>query len=250
MSELPKDYVKHILINGHPHRWNKPTVRVYLYENTIGKYKHDEIIEKTKQAFFDWERVLDGKLHFEYVDNTKDADICIEYQRNNCDGTIGLCEYTKVADNGEFLKINIALGLIYSHMFYQDALHEIGHALGLRGHSPFSLDVMFKSLRPHYNNKLTEKDINTLKRIYNMPLLGNNSNDIPHIETDLISNIEEFTPEQLGISQTEYKDLLSECQDIGNMNLYKLQLSQIDLNNNTKKGLEKLKLENQNNNNF
>ena len=241
MSELPKEYLKHVLVNGHPNRWNKPVVKVYLYENTIGVYKKEEIITKTKTAFSDWENALCGKIRFEYVKDVKDADIRVEYQRNNCDGTIGLCQYTKVAPNGEYLEIDIALGLIYSHMFYQDALHEIGHAIGLRGHSPFPLDNMYANLRPHYNNKLTEKDINTARLIYDMPLDGQNFDNLPKLEKDIMPEIKDYSPEQLGLTNQEYKDLLTECLDIGNMNLYKMQLANIQLREDTKKGIEHLR---------
>ncbi|MGK7914141.1 MAG: matrixin family metalloprotease [Prochloraceae cyanobacterium] len=48
------------------------------------------------------------------------------------------------------------------------ALHEIGHALGIWGHSPLESDVMYLSAvrnSPH----ISPRDINTLKKIYQQP---------------------------------------------------------------------------------
>lgn len=42
--------------------------------------------------------------------------------------------------------------------------HELGHALGLLGHSPSDADIMFSVTDEH--SRLSKRDINTLKRLY------------------------------------------------------------------------------------
>jgi TonB family protein len=46
-------------------------------------------------------------------------------------------------------------------------LHEIGHALGLAGHSPYDSDIMYPSLSPDsVTTSLTYRDKNTIKHLY------------------------------------------------------------------------------------
>ncbi len=45
-------------------------------------------------------------------------------------------------------------------------LHEVGHALGMHGHSPNMRDIMFPGALRDGQDKLSERDKNTMKRIY------------------------------------------------------------------------------------
>jgi predicted Zn-dependent protease len=48
------------------------------------------------------------------------------------------------------------------------ARHELGHALGIWGHSPFQTDTMYFS-QVRNSPQISARDINTLKRIYEQP---------------------------------------------------------------------------------
>jgi predicted Zn-dependent protease len=46
-------------------------------------------------------------------------------------------------------------------------LHELGHALGISGHSPYSNDIMYPTLNfDQVLTNLTERDTATIKRLY------------------------------------------------------------------------------------
>ena len=45
-------------------------------------------------------------------------------------------------------------------------LHEIGHALGMHGHSPNNHDVMFLAATPEPIAKLSDRDKATIRKIY------------------------------------------------------------------------------------
>jgi hypothetical protein len=63
-------------------------------------------------------------------------------------------------------------------------LHEIGHALGLMGHSTQHNDVMYSSMPLSTNDRsLSERDKNTLKHLYSDAVLVHKA-DSPTIATD------------------------------------------------------------------
>jgi hypothetical protein len=49
---------------------------------------------------------------------------------------------------------------------YKTCLHEVGHALGLQGHSRTASDIMFATLNPYQVPYLTERDGNTIDALY------------------------------------------------------------------------------------
>ena len=55
------------------------------------------------------------------------------------------------------------------HDIHQVMLHEMGHALGLAGHSPSDQDIMGAPPRPEVSG-LSSRDRNTLKALYARPI--------------------------------------------------------------------------------
>jgi hypothetical protein len=52
---------------------------------------------------------------------------------------------------------------------YATMLHEMGHALGLGGHSPVAADVMYRRVVESSRAGLTERDRATLRALYARP---------------------------------------------------------------------------------
>ncbi len=154
-------------------------------ETVIPPYYVDEI----KRAFSQWQASTQF-LTFSQIDTPNDANILIKILPMPSDICSGeQCQYvvgfTTPDLKGNILKrMNIVIyakdpmGNYFSDKeLFNTALHEIGHSLGIMGHSYSSGDIMFmssenpNSIYSKYRSSfqyLSSKDINTIKLLYKM----------------------------------------------------------------------------------
>ncbi|CAN5705676.1 hypothetical protein BH10CYA1_BH10CYA1_05910 [soil metagenome] len=163
--------------------WNLEAMPLKVYigdgHGVRGYRKNDDII--LNNSFAEWTKATEGHITFTRVDNLADANIeCIwiddpkDFPQNR-----GL-------EAGEAVPMLDSDGYIVSSKLYlltlernekasvddlvmhTICLHEIGHTLGLLGHSDVAGDVMYftangqKVQDPH----LTQRDVNTLAKLY------------------------------------------------------------------------------------
>ena len=193
------NYIEQTTINNGIIRWDtdKFPIKIAIIdscEKSIPPYYHTEILK----AFSQWQSSIDF-LKFSKIKSAKNADIIVEIAQipsNLCDGNV--CQfvagYTYPDYSGHLLKkMSIILystdpyGRYFSDKeIYNTILHEIGHALGIMGHSYNSEDLMYMSQNNNNNiyakykssfQYLSSKDINTIKLLYKLaPDITNNRN--------------------------------------------------------------------------
>jgi predicted Zn-dependent protease len=152
-------------------------LRVHLPQPPEGFYTDPVAVrEVVRDGVTDWANVAGpGLPSFVFVDTPRDADIPIAWAFEAPDPTwyIAYCVYAQTITSRQLAVDQIlvtarwrgeepALDVIYGTM-----LHEMGHALGLHGHSPEPNDVMGGSARAGV--KLTERDRATLRALYARP---------------------------------------------------------------------------------
>lgn len=189
-------------------KWNKMPISVFIEEN---KYKNTTIA-----AFKEWEDKTANIVSFVWVNKLKDADISVNFidkfknLSNNKYYAIGLSKpYYR---GNDIIKAEITIALINPKTnkpvpdgkIYAGILHEIGHALGIVGHSPNEQDIMYQYTKSNY---LTSNDINTLKLIYSPNINKLNLSD--KIPEEKIKEVEKITKEfpNNPISWIKYGDL-------------------------------------------
>lgn len=143
------------------------------------KSYRSEYGQALRQAFADWEQASGGAVKYVFVDNPKDADI-------DCLWTSDPTKVARPAEGGEarvaydtrngISHVQIILLTVTPDITDQGipiniikvaCLHEIGHSLGLIGHSPDANDVMFCSMpAADQERKLTERDGRTVAHLY------------------------------------------------------------------------------------
>lgn len=130
-------------------------------------------------AFNTWDQVTNHKLSWSQVSSPQDADITIRWT----DAVTERVEGTEAGRTAAVTRLNPATGLgtisgakmqfltrLPQRQFSDDevkktCLHEVGHALGLQGHSTNRNDIMYYAVSPTQGT-LTSRDINTMNKLY------------------------------------------------------------------------------------
>lgn len=154
--------------------WENPKdIKVYI-NNAYGRsYGKSYVYTK---AFRTWEDSLGGLIHFNFVSNETDADIVcdiVEKVDANVNGRT-YYGYLKETDGKKyFQKVRMTLSHINDMgadntdaIILTTALHEIGHALGIKYHSNSINDIMYYEVHSYRTDTLSNRDINTVRKIY------------------------------------------------------------------------------------
>lgn len=172
-SALADDYFDQITVFSHGRitRFVEMPITVYITPTLQATY-----LPALRYAMQQWEAASDGKIQFQELRTSKDADIWVRWGHGsvaNMDMTYGRAELTR-HHTGDF-SVEIILSLpkpsISAKLSQEETrtvcLHEFGHAIGLWGHSPDPLDVSFWA---SIAQRPTVRDRATLLKVYATPL--------------------------------------------------------------------------------
>lgn len=126
-----------------------------------------------KQAFDKWDYELYQLVNFEYVFNESQADIVCYCVEKLDEKKAGLAHVKHVGKKIVSAIVEVTTKDILNNSYNDKeilsiALHEIGHALGIMGHSKNLNDIMYFSMESYKNGTISRKDINTIFRIYSL----------------------------------------------------------------------------------
>lgn len=147
-------------------KWNNMPVRVWIEPCTY--------TDTAKKAFGEWQTKTNNKVSFVFVKNPNSANIRMEFvdRLRKSDSAYNL-GFTALKFSGkkniiakiEILQRTESNSYKTNSQLYGVMLHEIGHALGISGHSSRNNDIMFPN---DFTNDvhLSQRDINTIMSIY------------------------------------------------------------------------------------
>lgn len=168
------DYLNRVIRSG-KRRWQQRVIPVYIEPSRTSisgwNPKFDDILH---QAFADWSESSAGLLSFKFVETPAPSGITCRWIsspdelpltganaccKTKCDGDLIVkADLVLLTTNSTFP--DTALTLDYIKAITR---HEVGHALGLEGHSDVVGDVMFTYPG---SSQLTQRDVNTITRLY------------------------------------------------------------------------------------
>lgn len=201
-----ENYIEQVPYNGEILRWDTTKFPLSVYFKNTSSAVPSYYESYIKKAFLDWQIATKRLVNFRITSDEKDANIDIiiksstemkKCSQEDCKYTVA---YTTPTISGNLLdKMTIYFydsdnsGHHFSEQeIYNTALHEIGHTLGIMGHSYNKNDVLYMETKqdnrfsnvPTNVQTLSYADINTINLLYklipNITNTGLNAFDTRH----------------------------------------------------------------------
>ena len=155
-------------------KWKMP-LRVHLPAPPAGLFEDPEAVEAAvRKGVVDWTDVAaPGVPSFRFVDDQGKADIPIVWaEEPDGDWYVAFCAYDVVVPRLFGVAHILVTGrwrdgrIASPATIYEVTLHEMGHALGLMGHSDSPADVMWPRVDSRVGEGLSPADRLTLRKLY------------------------------------------------------------------------------------
>ncbi|HEY9793538.1 MAG TPA: tetratricopeptide repeat protein [Candidatus Obscuribacterales bacterium] len=163
------------------HRWSlsRMPLKVYMTDGRGVSQYQPAFAEAMLSAFRQWSIASGGNIAFQQVQDANAADITVEWTGDvsHLLKRIELGQATCDRMDGDCIGHATIIMLTKNRNLHMDmtprvigitALHEIGHALGLEGHSDNPNDIMFYS-ETRATQNISMRDVTTLQRLYMLP---------------------------------------------------------------------------------
>lgn len=178
-----EDYLKEMIAGEGIGRWegNRLPLKVFVESgNRVSGYKASFKAQMI-DALNEWTEATSGKLAWTEVSNPQEADIVFGWTSkvNNQRPDEAGFTMAEARNNGKSAvrtmgKATVTILTHYKGKVLTDrdmrkvCLHELGHAFGMQGHSPFSNDIMYATTSRNQGERLSQRDITSMRSLYDM----------------------------------------------------------------------------------
>ncbi len=160
-------------------------IKVFVRKNIQMPEFYDQFDQLVRDALNQWCKATDNVVKYKLVTDKESANLIFDYTERreqvsakhdpgidgNAENRIRMNDLSVDHSDITVLVKDTPGAISYRKPFAvtKVLLHEIGHALGMHGHSPNPQDMMFSNATPEVTSTLTKRDINTIRRIYDLP---------------------------------------------------------------------------------
>ncbi|MDX2085820.1 MAG: tetratricopeptide repeat protein [Candidatus Melainabacteria bacterium] len=169
-------YLGAAIHNGQVVHWEKARMPLKVYivpGNNVPGWKADyrAMVFQAMQA---WQGATYNQVRFQETRNPAQADITVRWIQQMAHNRIG--ENPFEARGNSIVRSDVTVSLfngasgrvLSDNQVLQTITHELGHAIGIQGHSPFPEDLMYYASNPAQVGTLTQRDKATIRLLYKM----------------------------------------------------------------------------------
>ena len=178
LEPSPDDYILLALYQDHVIRWTQP-IGVFMDQVHVPADWKPEHAAFFQQAMTTWTDAAQGKFSFVTLTSSSQPCVVVRWVKDHPYGeappTIGITKLDLATINNVQYIQNVRMELAVDDANGQPmpdsimkllSVHELGHAIGIWGHSDDPNDVMYQALGSQPG--LSFRDINTINRLYSL----------------------------------------------------------------------------------
>lgn len=171
-----QNYLTHVIPDGKVVHFaaNRMPLKVYISDGIGVPGWSMSMKQAILFAMQNWSSATSGRIRFSQTYDESSADIVVHWQKNFPDNILGVSPFQAYGD--KIVRSDITMAVCYPDTnkpipageLATIATHEMGHAIGLKGHSPYPQDIMFYSTDHNNFQKPSVRDMNTIAMLYKL----------------------------------------------------------------------------------
>lgn len=168
------NYLTHVLTGGKLVHFDpkRMPLKVYISDGKRVAGWTPQMKALVTHATSAWQKATGGKVRFMITSQPDNADIVVRWQRDFQDNILGVSPFQATGDT--IIRSDVTLAMYYpgssvvipTSELQGIAIHEFGHAIGMKGHSPYPQDIMYYSRTGQQSLALSSRDISTINLLY------------------------------------------------------------------------------------
>lgn len=175
-SKNKNNYLAYAIPSGKIIHWDtaKMPLKVYIGDGSKIQGWNPEMRDLVSNAMRSWQTATNNQIRFVITKKPESADIMVKWTRNFTHNKVGVNPFRSYGNT------IVSSDLIIATYTSADGppmpmtelgktiIHEMGHAIGIQGHSPYPEDIMYWMVNPSQTASLTSRDKNTIAMLYKL----------------------------------------------------------------------------------